>query len=66
MPKDTQEKTMKKKKCRIDYTQMLIEEEHDRLNEIARTHRINKALAGRRCPPAEGVIRIIKQKGMKL
>ena len=57
---------MKKKKYRIDYTQMLIEEEQDNLKEVARTHRINKALAGRRCPPADGVIRLIKQKGMKL
>ena len=57
---------MKKKKYRIDYTQLLIEEEQDNLKEIARTHRINKALAGRRCPPADGVIRLIKQKGKNM
>ncbi|MCI6853832.1 MAG: hypothetical protein MR908_00660 [Firmicutes bacterium] len=57
---------MKKKKYRIDYTQLLIEEEQDNLKEIARTHRINKVLAGRRCPTADGVIRLIKQKGTKL
>ena len=45
---------------------MLIEEEYDNLKEIARTHRINKVLAGRRCPPLEGVIRLLKQKGIKL
>lgn len=55
-----------KNKHKKNYSEILIEEEHDRLKEIARTHRINKALAGRRCPPAEGVIRLIKQKGMKL
>lgn len=48
------------------YAELLIEEEYDNLKEIARTHRINKVLAGRRCPPAEGVIRLIKQKGIKL
>lgn len=48
------------------YAELLAEEEYDNLKEIARTHRINKALAGRRCPPADGVIRLIKQKGYKL
>lgn len=48
------------------YAELLAEEEYDNLKEIARTHRINKALAGRRCPPAEGVIRLIKQKGIRL
>lgn len=48
------------------YAELLAEEEYDNLKEVARTHRINKVLAGRRCPPAEGVIKLIKQKGMKL
>ena len=53
-------------KTKKSFSEMLIEEEYDNLKEIARTHRINKALAGRRCPPLEGVIRLIKQKGTKL
>lgn len=48
------------------YAEILAEEEYDNLKEVARTHRINKLLAGRRCPPADGVIRLIKQKGTKL
>lgn len=48
------------------YAELLAEEEYDNLKEIARTHRINKALAGGRCPTADGVIRLIKQKGTKL
>lgn len=48
------------------YAELLAEEEYDNLKEIARTHRINKVLAGRRRPTADGVIRLIKQKGTKL
>lgn len=56
----------RKQKQAVNYSQTLIDEEYDRLKENARSRRINKALEGRRCPPEEGVIRLIKQKGMKL
>lgn len=57
---------MKTKRKKKDYAQLLADEEYDRLKENARSRRINRVLAGRRCPPEDGVIRMLKQKGMKL
>lgn len=42
-----------KKTLNLSYKEILQEEELDRLQENARTHRINRALAGSRCPSRE-------------
>lgn len=58
-------RTKRPKAPKLTYSELLQEEELDRLQENARTHRINRALAGRRCPSIEGVIRLLKKGDIK-
>lgn len=44
------------------YRELLQAEELDRLQENARSSRINRALTGKRCPSREGVIRMLNKK----
>ena len=52
----------KKPERKVSYIEILQAEELDRLQENARSHRINNALAGTRCPSREGVVRLLNKK----
>ena len=52
----------KKPERKVSYIESLQAEELDRLQESARSHRINNALAGTRCPSREGVVRLLNKK----
>jgi len=46
----------------LTYKELLQAEELDRLQENARSSRINRVLTGHRCPPRDGVVRLLNMK----